>query len=385
MIAPVDRIPVFLLTGFLGSGKTTLLNALLKAPDFANTAVIVNEFGEIGLDHFLIERSQDNVVLLDAGCLCCTISDALHETLADLYARRVRGEVPAFERVVIETTGLAEPAPILHTLLGHSLVVPHYRLEATVVTVDAQHIRQLLVTQPEAGHQIAVADRLLITKTDLAPFDDALLQRLRSINRFATVMESVAGACAVQAFAGMGLHHVPTAQSISDEPTTRRADTAHGHHVAQEYSDARGGHRNHDHKDAHKVDHRHAHDRNRHDAHIRAHCLIIDDPLSWSGIAAWWQWMVDMLGDRLLRCKGLLRISETDELVFIQGVQRVFHKPERLPDWPDGDHRSRLVCITRDTAESDILTTLAALQIEAGTDPRAALAELRRETTTTER
>lgn len=349
MSAPDVRIPVFLLTGFLGSGKTTLLNALLKAPDFANTAVIVNEFGEIGLDHFLIEKSQDHVVLLDAGCLCCTISDSLHETLADLHARRVRGEVPAFERVVIETTGLAEPVPILHTLLGHSLVVPHYRLEATVVTVDAQHLEHLLVTQPEVHHQIAVADRLLITKTDLAPFDDDLLQRLRSVNGFAPVIESVAGACAVAAFAPLARHHVPRL----DRP--QAADDEHTH------------------------DHLH------HDAHIRAHCLIIDDPCSWSGIAAWWQWMVDTLGGRLLRCKGLVRIVTTDELVFIQGVQKVFHKPERLLAWPDADHRSRLVCITRDVAEDEILATLAALQIGPGADPRAALAQLRAETTTTRR
>ena len=131
MIPSPPRTPIQLLTGFLGSGKTTLLNALLKSPGFANTAVIVNEFGDIGLDHFLIEQSQDNVVLLDAGCLCCTISDSLHETLAELHAKRVRGDVPAFERVVIETTGLADPGPILNTLLGHRFVTGHYRLRSS--------------------------------------------------------------------------------------------------------------------------------------------------------------------------------------------------------------------------------------------------------------
>ena len=139
MAIPKDRLPVSLLTGFLGSGKTLLLNHLLGQPRFANTAVIVNEFGEIGLDHVLVQPGTDNVVLLEAGCLCCTIADSLHETLADLHFRRVRGELPPFERVLIETTGLADPAPILNTLLGHKLVTDVYRLDAVVVTVDAMH------------------------------------------------------------------------------------------------------------------------------------------------------------------------------------------------------------------------------------------------------
>ena len=162
-------VPVFLLSGFLGSGKTTLLNRLLEHPAFTNTAVIVNEFGEIGLDHLLIAQSSDNVVLLEGGCLCCTIADSLHETLADLNFRKVRGEIPAFERVIIETTGLADPAPILNTLLGHRLVTDHYRLEAVIVAVDALHALANISDAPEVALQIAVADRLIITKCDIAP------------------------------------------------------------------------------------------------------------------------------------------------------------------------------------------------------------------------
>lgn len=369
MAPPNPRIPVFLLTGFLGSGKTTLLNALLREPAFANTAVIVNEFGEIGLDHFLIERSQDNVVLLDAGCLCCTISDSLHETLADLYSRRIRGEVPAFARVVVETTGLAEPAPILNTLLGHSLIVPNYRLEATVVTVDALHAGELLDAQPEVAHQIAVADRLLLTKTDLASVDTGLVERLRELNAFAPLIESVSGARALEAFATGAGGRVPIADRV--------ARTAGPPSLAQHCHDER---HDHDHRPSSSGESVAAHpaaDRNRHDAHIRAHCLVIDDPVSWSGIAAWWQWMVESLGDRMLRCKGLFRIAETGEIVFVQGVQRVFHRPERLAVWPDDDPRSRLVCIARDTAEHEVCQTLAALGIASGSDPRAALAQLR--------
>jgi len=344
MLSEHPRIPILLLTGFLGSGKTTLLNALLKSPAFANTAVIVNEFGEIGLDHFLIEQSQDNVVLLDAGCLCCTISDSLHETLAELFAKRVRGEVPPFERVVVETTGLADPGPILNTLLGHRLVTAHYQLEAAIVTVDAQHLLSLIDEQPEVARQIAIADRLVLTKTDLTCDVAPVRARLHALNARAPVVVSVSGQAALEAFAPLDRYRL-----------MRVAVRDHSPHQ-------------HDHS---------SHDRNRHDERIRAVCLTFDSAASWSGIAAWWQLLSDTLGDRLLRCKGLLRIADTGESVFIQGVQRVFHRPERLAGWPDADSRSRLVCIARDTDLCEVEPTLVALQCPAGTDPRAAAAEIR--------
>ncbi|MEP6656042.1 MAG: GTP-binding protein [Betaproteobacteria bacterium] len=338
----MDRVPVYLLTGFLGSGKTTLLNTLLKAPFFANTAVIVNEFGEIGLDHFLIERSQDNVVLLEAGCLCCTIADSLHETLADLNFRKIRGEVPAFTRVIVETTGLADPAPILNTLLGNRLVTDHYRLEAAIVTVDAQHAMSELAAHAEVAKQIAMADRLVVTKLDLVPFPAQLLARLNELNPRAPVIESRAGAAALEAFAPIDRHRLFS----EPVPDSDRADD-------------------------------HSHDVNRHDAHIRAHCFTVEDPASWAGLAAWWRLVSETYGDRLLRCKGVLRICDTNEIVFIQGVQRIFHRPERLADWPDTDHRSRLVCITRDVDESELRLTLDALQLPSGSDPNVPLSELK--------
>ena len=163
-----DRIPVYLLTGFLGSGKTTLLNAALRDPALANTAVVVNELGDIGLDHLIVAQASDNVVLLDAGCLCCINPGALHETLADLVARRARGEIPAFERVIVETSGAADPAPLLHVLLGHPLVTPDYRLAAVVCTVDAEHFLSSRKDHPELDKQVAMADRIVITKRDVA-------------------------------------------------------------------------------------------------------------------------------------------------------------------------------------------------------------------------
>jgi G3E family GTPase len=316
---------------------------MLRAPGFANTAVIVNEFGEIGLDHVLIESATDNVVLLEAGCLCCTIADSLHETLADLNYRRVRGEVPPFERVVVETTGLADPAPILNTLLGHKLVTDHYELELVVVTADALHIEGELEQHREAVKQIAVADRLVVTKCDAAPREriESVRTRLRAINPSAELVESRDGSGALAAF----------------RPLENR--------LAVRTFDAGGN-----------SAHPHSHDVNRHDARVRAHCFVLDAPVSWSGLAAWSRVVVEALGERLLRCKGLVKIADSGEVVFVQGVQRVFHAPQRLAGWPDADHRSRLVCITRDAEEAELRRTLAALKLEAGADPNIRLADL---------
>ena len=338
----MNRVPVYLLSGFLGSGKTTLLNALLKHPQFADTAVVVNEFGEIGFDHLLIQRSRDNVVLLEAGCLCCTIADSLHETLADLNFRKVRGEVPAFERVVIETSGLADPAPILNTLLGNRLVTDHYRLDGVVVTVDAQHAPGQLEAHREVARQVAVADRVVVTKLDLAAAPPELMARLAGFNPGAVLMESRGGSAAAEAFAPGEVHRIrePPARESPRQPED---------------------------------------DVSRHDEHIRAHCFVLERPVSWAGIAAWSRLAAETFGDRLLRCKGLLRIADSGEIVFVQGVQRVFHAPERLRGWPDADHRSRLVCITRDVQEAELRLTLRALDIPAGSDPNITLAELNQE------
>jgi G3E family GTPase len=331
MHSDLPRIPVFLLSGFLGSGKTTLLNRVLKAPEFAMTAVVVNEFGEIGLDHLLVARGRDNVVLLEAGCLCCTIADSLHETLADLYAGRVRGDVPRFTRVIVETTGLADPAPLLNTLLGHRLVTDHYRLEQAVVTVDAQHAMTALDAHPEVAQQIAVADRLIITKRDLVGSESGLDARLVRLNPSAIVIDARDANAPLAAFAPGERHRV----------TRWTAQPAGGQ------------------------------GRSRHDAGIRAESYVLGKDVSWAGIAAWWRLASESFGGRLLRCKGIVRIRDTGEVVFLQAVSQVFHSPERLSAWPDADHRSRLVCITRAVDPADLRATLVALEVEAEADPGA--------------
>ena len=185
------KTPVFLLTGFLGSGKTTLLNRALKEPALANTAVVVNELGEIGLDNLVIAQATDNVVLLDAGCLCCANTGALHETLADLDGRRARGEIPPFERVIIETSGAADPAPLLNVLLGHPLVTAAYAFEATVCAIDAQHFLHSRGEYPELDKQAAIAERFYVTKRDLAD-PQPVLAFLRELNPEAEMLASPA-------------------------------------------------------------------------------------------------------------------------------------------------------------------------------------------------
>ncbi len=332
------RIPVFLLSGFLGSGKTTLLKALLGDARFANTAVVMNEFGAIGLDHLMLERGSDSVVLLDSGCICCTLSDSVHETLADLYFRRTRGELPPFERVVIETTGLADPAPILNTLLGNRLVTDHYRLEAAVVTVDARHALGNMAANPEVEKQIAVADRIVLTKLDVAEAGAALCSRIAQLNPQAQVLGSRNGDAALGAFAPAPIQRI----RVEAVPSPHHAHT----HASP------------------------------HGAEMGSCSFILDQRISWAGIAAWTRLATETFAERLLRCKGLLQVAEGGEIVFLQGVQGIFHFSERLKHWPDADHRSRLVCIGRSLDEAQLRASLQAFYLPAGSDPYVTLPDL---------
>src|SRR5437879_5275907 len=262
---PSSLIPVTLLTGFLGSGKTTVLNHVLKQPGMAATAVIVNEFGEIGLDHLLVERSSEDVVLLNSGCLCCTVRSDIVDTLTNLFVDRVKGKIPFFARVAIETTGLADPAPILHTLMTEPIVSARYMLDGVVTTVDVVNGAATLDRQPEAVKQVAVADRLLVTKTDLSgpPGRRELEARLNALNPTAPVIAVAQGAVDPARLFNLGFFD-PAIKSVDVQRWLRDEAFAAGHQH----------HRGEGHADP-----------NRHDDRIRAFCISRDRPISWRVLA----------------------------------------------------------------------------------------------------
>ena len=337
---PEGPLSVAVITGFLGSGKTTLLRHLLHHPAMGETAVIVNEFGEIGLDHVLVESAKEDLVLMNSGCLCCTIRGDLVNTIRDLYQRRVRREVPPFERLVIETTGLADPAPILHTLMSDPLIVERFRLDSVITTVDALAGPASLERHEESRRQAAVADRLLITKTDLAEAAELaeLEARLAALNPAASRQRIVQGAVEPASIFNAGLY----------DPQSKSADVRRWLQ-AEAYGGAGHGH-----------DHGHGHDVNRHDESIRAFCLTYDQPLDWDRFCSWIDMMFSLYGRDILRIKGLLNVEGQERPVVIHGVQHVFHPPVELEAWPDDDRRSQLVFIVKDLSPKVFEDTLAA-------------------------
>jgi G3E family GTPase len=369
--AAEQRIPVTVLTGFLGSGKTTLLNKLLRRPELADTAVIINEFGEIGLDHLLVEKSDDEgMVTLNSGCLCCTVRGDLVRTMSELFLKRSRGEVTPFKRMVVETTGLADPAPILHTLMTDPLLASRYRLDGVVTTVDGVNGGSTLDNHEEAVKQAAVADRILLTKTDIAdaPKLADLKHRLQHLNPGAPSMTITDGEIDPNAILNAGLYNPETKNAdvkrwLHEEAYEGSHDHGHHHHGHGHDHGHDHGHKHDDHGHKHD-DHGHGeqdpHNVNRHDDRIKAFCMTFDEPMSWSTVAAAFDALVTYRGPDLLRMKGILNVKDTDKPVVIHGVQHVFHPPATLDAWPEGDDRkSRVVFITRDIAESTIRKVFA--------------------------
>ena len=323
-----DLSPINIVTGFLGSGKTTLLRRLLRSPKLSDVAVLVNEFGEIGLDHHLLRGVTESVLLLENGCVCCAVRGDLQQALRELLSQRTRGAIPHFRRVVIETSGLADPAPIAYTLLSDAVLRHHFRLSGIVTTIAASNGATQLATFAEAVKQVSMADRVVVTKGDLsdAPTLAALTSQVRQLNLAAQIVES--------ADVGDDFHGLLTDDIYDSEGKQREArrwmiepHAAHGAHT--------------------------------HTTHVESFAAVFDRPLDWTAFGVWASMLLHRHGADILRLKGLLNIAGMPTPVLVNGVQHLMHPPSHLPEWPDADRRSRLIFIVRGLQRPRIERSLA--------------------------
>ena len=320
---PHSRIPVSIITGFLGSGKTTLLNHLVQQPGMADTAVIVNEFGEIGIDHLLIEQAFEDTVLLQNGCVCCSIRGDLVDTLESLDAQVARGEIPDFARAIVETTGLADPAPVLQTLMTDERLQPRYMLDGIVATVDAVNGAGQLDEFSEPVKQAAIADHLFITKGDLAEDGaiDDLAKRLRALNPGAPISTIDQGRADPDSLFGNGPVADPSRILMPPADGPDLDDHTHGYGII-------------------------------------SFAITRDSPLPWAAVQAWLESVASLRGADLLRMKGIINVEGRVGPVVVHGVQHIFHPPVELPAWPSHDQTTRIVFITRNIDQKGLETAL---------------------------
>ena len=354
-----ERVPVAILTGFLGAGKSTLLNRILKDEDMRDAAVIINEFGDVGIDHLLVESSGDSIIELSDGCLCCTVRGELVDTLANLMDAMQTGRIRPLKRVVIETTGLADPAPVMQSIMGNPIIATNFDLDGVITVVDAVNGLQTLDNHEEARKQVAVADRLIVSKTRIAGAvpEGQLESRLRLLNPRAQIMNADGDEAGRAAILINGLYD--PASKIADVGRwlhdELEADDHHHRHDDHDHDQHQGDHRHHHHHHGYHHGHRHhhAHDVNRHDGSIRSFSIVETQPIDPMALEMFIDLLRSAHGEKLLRMKAIVAVSDRPERpVVLHGVQNIFHAPVRLPAWPDPeDRRTRMVIITKDLPE----------------------------------
>ena len=341
----INQIPVTVITGFLGSGKTTLLSSILKKKEMQKTAVIINEFGEIGLDHALIEHTDENIVELQSGCICCTIQGDLNKTLIDLFDKMMNGKVSSFNRILIETTGLANPVPIIHTLMSSIELIRIYSLDGVITVVDSINGEKTLDLHEESLKQLALAEKIILSKTDIIDKDEikSLIYRIKEINPVSQIVYSKFGNIPLEEIFGLGAY----------DPYRKSADVKNWL-AAEKYKDKK---------------HHHHHDVNRHNENIRAFSMMSENPVNMIAFSFFRDMITAALGSNLLRMKGIVNIAGEERPAVIHGVQHIFHPVQWLETWPDNDRRTKLVFITQNIKKEqieDFFRPLMGLDTEKG-------------------